>query len=215
MRGLANYSIGIIAAILTLVAFVEFLTSSPLKAWTKSHSSWVFYALVFFFLATGVSLNYLSEARRKYQEIRREIAPASEHDRKLFLDLMAMLPPDGAAIEWLKENFVSSIFPREHYKVIEGTLRSMRLRSLEFDNPNAEASYNGLHSAMQKFENKAVQHMWQDDSDGLWLRIPQEWDDERSSKAADDIAEARLNLVEKYDDFLRIAHKNKIDQGAT
>ncbi len=213
MKRLANYAISIMAAIMTIVAFVGFITSKSLKTWAKTHSEVVFYGLIFFFMATGVSLNYLFEEQRKYRQLKEATARVkpSEHDRKLFQGLITMLPPDGSVIEWLKENFVSNRFLDEHYKIIEAVLRNMRLRSLEFDNSLAEASYDQLHRAMQKFEDTTLKYMWQDPN-GPWLKVPPEWDEKRFSKATDEINEVRLELIENYDNFLDVAHRNRIDQ---
>lgn len=213
MGRLANYAISVITTIVTLVAFVSFLASESLKTWTKTHSEIIFYGLIFFFMATGVSFNYLTEERRKSRGLEEAIGRTkpSEHDKKLFQGSMAMLPPDGPVIEWLKENFMSKAFFSEHYDVIESVLRNMRLRSLEFDNSNVEVSYDQLYTALQRFEDTTLQYMWQDPNDS-WLRIPSEWNDERFEKARDDISKARLELVEKYDNFLDVAHRNNIDQ---
>jgi hypothetical protein len=212
MGRLAKYAISVITTIVTLIAFISFLTSTPMKTWTKTHSEVIFYAAIFLFLTTGASLNYLFEEKKGYRRLKDVTARAkpSEHDKKLFQGLLAMLPPDGPVIEWLKENFMAKAFFSEHYNVIESILRSMRLRPLEFDNPHIEASYDQLHRGIQAFEDTTLQYMWQEPDDP-WMRIPPEWDDERFEKARNDILEVRRELVEKYDSFLELAHKNNID----
>lgn len=177
----------------------------------KTHSEWIFYALIVLFVIAGLSLNYLLDEKRRYRELRETTAKPSEHDRKLFQALVTALPSDGPVIEWLKENFMANRFIDKDFSTIQSTLRGMRLRALEFDNPELEASYDQLHRSMQEFEDAAVQYMWIEPN-GPWLSIPREWEDERFNKAADEINEARIELVQKYDNFLEIAHKQGIDQ---
>lgn len=211
MGPLANYAIYIVTTIVTIVTFVGFLASDSLKIWVKTHSAWVFYALIFLFIVAGALLNYLIEEKRRNRELREAAAKPSDHDRKLFQMLTTALPSDGAVIEWLKENFIANRFLGKDFNVIQSTLRSMRLRSLEFDDAELEASYDQLHASLQGFEDAALESLWIDSS-GQWLSIPQEWEDGRFSKAVDEINEARLDLVEKYDNLLEVAHKKGIDQ---
>jgi hypothetical protein len=69
MKRLANYAISIITAIVTLVTFIGFLASKSLASWTRTHSEVVFYGLIFFFLASGVLLNYFFAERKRYQRL--------------------------------------------------------------------------------------------------------------------------------------------------
>lgn len=213
MGRLANYAISVITTIVTIVTFVGFLTSKPLNTWTKTHSEVIFYGLIFFFMATGASLNYFFEERKKYRKLKEATARVepSEHDRKLFQSFMTMLPPGGPIIVWLKENFVPNAFLHKDYEVIETVLRDMRLQSLQFDNPKVETSYDQLYRAMQKFKGITLQYMRKDPG-SPWLRIPPEWDGERSGRATDEINKIRLELIGKYDNFLELAHQNGIDQ---
>jgi hypothetical protein len=213
MGRLGNYVIFVITTIVTIVTFVGFLTSESLKTWTRTHSEVIFYGLIFFFLATGASLNSLSEERKRNRQLRKATAHVepSEHDRKLFQTFITMLPPDGPVIKWLKENFRPDAFSKKDFKGIEDALGRMRLQSLGFDDSGVGASYNQLREAMQKFA-LAIPPYMRNDPASPWLEIQPELDSESSKKAADEINEMHRELVEKYENFLYLAHQSEIDQ---
>jgi hypothetical protein len=213
MGRLGNYAITFITTIMTIVGFVGFVTSKPLDAWTKTHSEVVFFGFIVFFMATGASFNYFLEEKKKYQKLKESTARVepSEHDRKLFKDFMAMLPPDGSVIVWLKETSVPDAFLRKDFEAFEAALRGMEQQSLQFDNSKVEVGYGQLHEAMQKFENVTMHYMLKDPG-GPWLQLPSEWDRERSDKAAGEINQIRLDLTRKYGKFLDLAHQDGIDQ---
>ena len=213
MGRLANYVIFVITTIVTIVTFVGFLTSKSLKTWTKTHSEVIFYGLIFFFLATGASLNFLSEVWKRNRQLRKATAHVkpSEHDRKLFQAFITTLPPDGPVIKWLKGNFRPDAFSKKDSKGIGDALGVMRLQSLGFDNSGVGTSYNQLKEAMQKFEKTTVQYM-RNDPASPWLEIRPELDSESSNRAIGEIDEVRRELIEKYENFLYLAHKSEIDQ---
>jgi hypothetical protein len=213
MGRLANYAISVITTIVTIVTFVGFLTSKPLNTWTKTHSEVIFYALIFFFMATGASLNYLIGEKKKYRKLEAATARVkpSEHDRKLFQSFMAILPPGGPIIVWLKETSVPNAFLHKDYDAIETVLKDMRLQSPQFDNSKVETSYGQLHAAMQKFKDVTLQYMRRDPG-SPWLRIPPEWDGEHSARATGEIKKIRTELIAEYDNFLELAHQNGIDE---
>ena len=213
MGRLANYVIFVITTIVTIVTFVGFLTSKSLKIWTKTHSEVIFYGLIFFFLATGALLNFLSEVWKRNRQLRKatvHVKP-SEHDRKLFQAFIATLPPDGSVIKWLKENFRSDSFPKKESKGISDALGRMRLQSLGFDNSGVGTGYNQLKEAMQKFEAATLEYM-QNDPTNPWLEIKPELDSESSKMAAGEINKIHRELIEIYENFLYLAHKSEIDQ---
>src|SRR5580698_9157380 len=132
MGRLANNALFAVTTIVTIVTFLGFVTAEPVRAWAKTHSEAVFYGLIFFFLATGISLNYLLAERKKCKQL--EKVRPSEHDRKLYQAFVAMLPPGGPVIKWLKEDFTLNAFMKDNYKAIEAAFKTMRLQSLGFDN---------------------------------------------------------------------------------
>jgi hypothetical protein len=213
MGRLANYAIYVITTIVTIVTFVGFLTSKPLKAWTKTHSEVIFYGLIFFFMTTGAALNYLFAEKKKYRKLKAATTGVkpSEHDINLFQRFTETLPPDGSVIVWLKENSASNAFLRKDFEGIEAALRDMRLQSPEFDNSKVDSSYGQLYGTMKEFEEITLEYMRKDPG-SPWLRIPPEWDGDRSRKAAEEINEIRRELIEKYDNFLKLAHQNAIGQ---
>jgi len=214
MGRLAKYAIAIITAIVTIVTFVGYLTSKSLNTWTKTHSVVIFYGVIFFFMVTGVSLNYLFKERRKYRRLEKKTArvKSSEHDKKLFQGFITILPPAGPVMKWLRESVRPNAFLIKDYKALEDVLGDMGLRPLGFDNPEVEASYGQLHEAVQEFKNVTLECMPKDPNSRPWLRIPPEWDDERIGRATDEIDEIRLELIGKYENFLDLAHKSRADE---
>jgi hypothetical protein len=214
MGRLANYALSIVTTTVTIVTFVGFVTAKPLETWTKNNSKLIFYGLILFFMATGVSLNYFFEERKKFRQLTERAARVepSEHDRKLFQNFITMLPPGGLIVEWLKTNPTPKAFRNEHYEVIQTVLKSMKLQAPGFDNSEVEASYGQLQEEMEKFETTILEYMHREDLDNPWLRIPPEWDDERTDNAIAKISKVRLELKERYDHFLGLAHKAGIGQ---
>jgi len=209
----ANYAISVITTIVTVVTFVGFLTSKPLNTWTKTHSEVIFYGLIFFFMATGASLSYFFAEREKYRKLEDATARVgpSEHDRRLFQSFMAILPPGGPVIVWLKETSVPNAFLRKDFDAIETILKDMRLQSRQFDNSKVETSYGQLRTAMQKFKDVTLQYMHRDPG-SPWLRIPPERDGEHSARATGEISKIRTELIAEYDNFLKLAHQTGMDE---
>ena len=213
MGRLGNYAITFITTIMTIVGFVGFVTSKPLDTWTKTHSEVVFFGFIVFFMATGASFNYFLEEKKKYRRLEKSTARVgpSEHDRKLFKDFMAMLPPDGSIVVWLKEDSVPDAFLRKDFEAFEAALRGMELQSLQFDNSRVKTSYDQLYGVMKKFKEVTLRYMHKDPG-SPWLQIPPEWDDERSGRVTAEIKEIRSELIKKYNSFLDLARQDGIDQ---
>ncbi len=190
----------VIGAIVTIGGLVSLLTSEAVKMWVRNHSYWVFLALTLSIAAAFVAVDYVRSKKRK---------EATEHDRSVVVKILDKIPPDGKAIVWLKELYISKYAPVEYLNVLDAVHDQMQLNVIGLDNAEANGAYDRLKIAIGNFHSLVSFNLFMDD-DYKTMTASQSWPWEQWKEVSHQLNEADDALVKAYDDFLRICHRNQL-----
>jgi len=218
LKGITANLLAVIGAAVTIASFVSLLTSRPMRSWVSRHPFYMFFALIIAIFTLLVVLNYAQDLRGRWSALAGS-TPAAEppkptiHDSALFRELIAILPPNGTIMEWLKEDFNSLQLPSARMQTLGQAGRKLTLNTVGFDDQSASAGYHELTISIEAFCQKA--RKWAlPDATGVNLEIPDWWRFERQEQyhtALTDINDARSRLINAYDDCLRICHSAGMD----
>lgn len=197
----ARHVLALIAATVTVVGFSSIIVSSTLKNWVRAHSYLIFVVWLLTIVLALVAIDLLRNRRP-------EKTPATDHDRESVARVITKLPPDDSVIVWLKDNFITKSIPIKYLDRLSDIAQTISLNVVDLDNPEAELAYRALGSAIEKFNDSINWNMF--GSDRGTMERSYDWPDEQWRTAAEQILENRTNLVNVYDGFLRICHKNNI-----
>ena len=206
--------LAVIGGAVTLASFVSLLTSKPMRVWVVRHPYYTFSALIVSIFALLIVLNYAQELRARTALA--NSAPAAEppkptaHDCALFRDLVAILPPDGAIMEWLKGGFDSLKLPNAPLQALDQTGLKITLDAVGFDDHSANAGYRDLGISIKSF-CKIVKKSARLDTTETYLEIPQWWEKDRRTLYETEIQAAHGRLTSAYDGCLRACHSAGMD----
>jgi hypothetical protein len=188
-------------AIVTVAGLLSVLTSHSLKAWLKDYSYLIFIILVLSVAAAFVIIDYLVNKERR---------AATAHDQKLVGEVFDALPPNGSIMIWLKDQFVLKVVPVKYLDALDDVAYKMHLNVVGLDNPEANQAYRKLQDTIGTFYSLVESNLFMD-GDPTVMKYAPEWPIERWRAASKQIKEARSTLIDTYDEFLRICHKNGLD----
>jgi hypothetical protein len=146
---LTKHLLSVIGAIVTIGGLLSLLTSGAVKTWVRNHSYWVFLALTLSIAATFVAVDYVRSKKRN---------EATEHDRSVVAKILDKMPPDGKAIVWLKELYLSKYAP-----VLDAVHDQMQRNVIGLDNAEANQAYDRLKIAIGNFRSLVSFNLFMDD----------------------------------------------------
>jgi hypothetical protein len=86
----------------------------------------------------------------------------------------------------------------------------MRLNVVGLDNPQVNQAYGKLEDSIRAFHDLANFNLFANQDYTIMEKSP-EWPWEQWREASGKIGQARTDLVQAYDAFLQVCHRNQLD----
>lgn len=197
---LTKHLLSVIGAIVTIGGLLSLLTSGAFKTWIRNHSYWVFLALILSITTAFVVVDYVRSMKRR---------EATEHDRSVVAKILGRMPPDGKTIIWLKESYISKYAPVEYLDILDAVHDQIQRNVVGLDNAEANQACEKLKSAIGNFHSLVSVSLFMDDNYKT-MNMSQSWPSKQWKEASHQLNETHDLLVQAYDDFLRICHRNQL-----
>ena len=194
-------------ALVAAITLISMLASRALRHWLKLHPSLIFVSLIISVLIISILLNYIRTSRQEGTQ-----SSVNNHDADLLGHFIAVLPPDGVTITWMRQDFDPAALPRESLQALIEAIRRLRLNPVGYDDRIARGAYTHLDNAIENFFQEALK--WaQLDPRGNFYTIPDEWKYEQRTKyetAVLEIQKRHTIMLVAYDNFLQVCHEQNI-----
>ena len=183
VKRIAGNLLAVVGGVVTIASFVSLLTSKPMRVWIARHPYYTFSALIVSIFALLVVLNYAQDLRTRWTALVSS-APAeppkpTTHDCALFRKLVAILPPDGTIMKWLKGGFDSQRLPNAPLRALDEAGVELTLDAVGFDDHSANTHYHDLGISITFFCDIARNSRLDTTED---LKIPQWWEKDRRTQ---------------------------------
>lgn len=200
---IANLS-SIVGATVAVITLLTMLFSKGVRHWVKQHPYPIFWGLFAMTIVVITLLNYIQALRRTPISA----DAAGNPDSDLLGNFLAVLPPDGAVMKWLRQAFEPVTIPRTSLLALKEAASRLALYPIAYQNAVINKAYAQFNESLARF-CEIVQNWVILDPRGELYNIPEEWQFENKSRydaAKCEIQAAHDLLIELYDKFLQRCH---------